>query len=124
MKDAGVLTSEVGIIILLVVLTLIVALVARRLKFPYTLALVLAGLLLGEVHLFTLGPEVVLFLFLPALLFEGAWNTDVQALRDDWLPIFLLAVPGLLLSLGIIALVVHWGAGLPVLLAFLLGAIV
>jgi CPA1 family monovalent cation:H+ antiporter len=127
MKDAGVLTSEVGIIILLVVLTLIVALVARRLKFPYTLALVLAGLLLGEVHLFhhfTLDPEVVLFLFLPALLFEGAWNTDVQALRDDWLPIFLLAVPGLLLSLGIIALVVHWGAGLPVLLAFLLGAIV
>src|SRR5215469_3141732 len=105
--------SEVGIIVLLVALTLMIAQVARRLKFPYTLALVLAGLCLGELHLFrhvALNPDLVLFLFLPALLFEGAWNTDVAALRDDWVPIFLLAVPGLLIALVVTAFTVHWGA--------------
>jgi monovalent cation:H+ antiporter, CPA1 family len=119
--------SEVGIIVLLVALTLMIAQVARRLKFPYTLALVLVGLCLGELHIFrhvALNPDLVLFLFLPALLFEGAWNTDVAALRDDWFPIFLLAVPGLLIALVVTALTVHWGASLPLLVALLLGAIV
>lgn len=119
--------AEVGIIVLLVALTLMIAQVARRLKFPYTLALVLAGLCLGELHIFqhvALNPDLVLFLFLPTLLFEGAWNTDVVALRNDWLPIFLLAVPGLLIALGVTALTVHWGASVPLLVALLLGAIV
>jgi len=127
LDPAGASTNQVGIIVLLLVLTLMVALVARRLRFPYTLALVLAGLVLGEVHIFhnvALNPDLVLLLFLPALLFEGAWNTDVQALRADWLPIFLLAVPGLLLSLVVIALTVYWGAGIPLLYALLLAAIV
>ncbi len=127
LENAGTSAGEVGIIVLLVALTLVVALIARHLKFPYTLALVLAGLALGELHFLpdvSLNPNVTLDLFLPALLFEGAWNTDVQALRDDWLPIFLLAVPGLLLSLLVISLSVHWGAGLPILSAVLLAAIV
>jgi CPA1 family monovalent cation:H+ antiporter len=127
LDPAGSSTNQVGIIVLLLVLTLMVALAARRLRFPYTLALVLAGLILGKIHIFNnvaLNPDLVLLLFLPALLFEGAWNTDVQALRADWRPIFLLAVPGLLLSLVVIALTVHWGAGLPLLYALLLGAIV
>jgi monovalent cation:H+ antiporter, CPA1 family len=127
LHPAGASTNQVGVIVLLLVLTLMIALVARRLRFPYTLALVLAGLLLGKVHIFpdvALNSDLVLLLFLPALLFEGAWNTDVRALRDDWLPIFLLAVPGLILSLGVIALTVHWGAGIPLLYALLLAAIV
>jgi monovalent cation:H+ antiporter, CPA1 family len=126
-QTSGTSIGEIGVIVLLVVLTLIVALVARHLKFPYTLALVLAGLVLGELHIFhdvTLDPDVTLSLFLPTLLFEGAWNTDARALRDDWLPIFLLAVPGLLVGLLIIALAIHWGAGLPILIALLLAAIV
>lgn len=127
LQNPGTSTGDAGIIVFLVVLTLLVALVARAFKFPYTLALVLAGLALGEAHVFqhvSLSPDITLFLFLPALLFEGAWNTDVRALQDDWLPIFLLAVPGLLISLLVIAFCVHWGAGLGLFTALLLGAIV
>jgi NhaP-type Na+/H+ or K+/H+ antiporter len=47
-QTAGTPIGEIGVIVLLVVLTLVVALVARQLRFPYTLALVLAGLLLGD----------------------------------------------------------------------------
>lgn len=112
---------------LLLVLAIVVALVARRLRFPYTLALVLVGLLLGFVHIdphLHLEPDLVLLLFLPALLFEGAWNVDVRALRANWLAVLLLAVPGLLLSLGVVAVALRFGAGLPIGFALLIGAIV
>ncbi len=112
---------------LLLVLTLAVALVARRLRLPYTLVLVVAGLALGFAHVLPnarLEPEVVLVIFLPALLFEGAWSAEVAVLRANWLPVLLLAVPGLALSLGIVAAVLHFGLGMNWLTALLLGAIV
>ncbi|WIG57863.1 MAG: Na+/H+ antiporter [Ktedonobacterales bacterium] len=126
MESSGTM-ADIEIFVLLVVLALVVGLVARRLNFPYTLALVVTGLVLGWLPVLTnlhLDPNVVLFVFLPALLFEGAWNIDIQALKADWLAILLLAVPGLALSLGVVAVVAHFGAGLPWLVALLLGAIV
>lgn len=118
---------QVGEVVLLLMLTLAVAVLANRLRFPFTLALVLAGLVLGVFHLrlgLALSPDIVLFIFLPALLFEGAWNIDTSELRANWLAITLLAVPGLIISLAVTAAIVHWGTGLPLLVALLLGAIV
>lgn len=124
---AGSFQQQVEIVVLLLVITLVAALISRPLRLPYTLVLVVIGLLIGflpilqQVHL---DPDVVLFLFLPALLFEGAFNIKVELLRANWLPILLLAVPGLMLSLLIVAALVHWGIGLPWLVALLLGAMV
>lgn len=118
-------TQDVQLMVLLLAVTLVVALIARRLRVPYTLALVIVGLAIGLsplVHNVSLDPNVVLLLFLPALLFEGAWNTEVERLVRDWLPAFLLAVPGLLIALGVLAVVLHQGIGLPWLLAILTGA--
>ena len=119
--------TRVGEFVLLLILTLAVALLANRLRFPYTLALVLTGLVLGLFHLpldLALGSDIVLFVFLPALLFEGAWNMDTSELRANWLVIALLAVPGLVISLAITTAIVYWGTSLPLLVAVLLGAIV
>jgi monovalent cation:H+ antiporter, CPA1 family len=119
--------NQVGLIVLLLILTMAVALVARSLRLPYTLALVLAGLVIGVSPLFPtlrLDPDLVLFLFLPALLFEGAWNVETKLLRRDGLLVFAFAVPGLLLSLLVIAAVVHFGAALAWLPALLVGAVV
>jgi CPA1 family monovalent cation:H+ antiporter len=113
--------------VLLLVVTLAVALVARRWRLPYTLVLVVVGLALGFAHVLPqarLDPAVVLAIFLPALLFEGAWSAEAAVLRASWVPVLLLAVPGLVISLLIVAAVVHWGVGLPWLVALLLGAIV
>jgi CPA1 family monovalent cation:H+ antiporter len=106
---------------------LIVALLARRLRFPYTLALALVGLALGVLHLLPaieLQPSVTLFVFLPALLFEGAWNIDMPALLANWFIILLLAVPGLLVAVLIAALALHFGAGFSPIEAVLLSAII
>ena len=54
---------------------LVVILVVRRLALPYTLGLVVVGLAIGLTGITPealLSPELVLFVFLPALLFEGA----------------------------------------------------
>jgi monovalent cation:H+ antiporter, CPA1 family len=118
---------NVQILVFLLVITLAVALISRPLRLPYTLVLVVVGLLIGFSPLlpnFHLNPDVVLFLFLPALLFEGAWNVDIKQLTANWLPVFLLAVPGLLLSILVVAALLHWTLGLSWLLVLLLGAMI
>ena len=120
------IASLVRLLVLLLLVALIVILVTRRLTIPYTLGLVVVGLLIslfGLLPTIHLSPDLVLFVFLPALLFEGSWMIEVQKLRENWVPILLLAGPGLLLSLLLIALLVHFLAGLDWGLALLLGAI-
>ena len=124
------LVGQVELLILLLIVTLIVALLARLLRVPYTLLLVIVGFLVGIVGLLSflphehLDPNVVLYIFIPALLFEGAWNADLDRLEAEWLPIILLAIPGMVLSLLVVAVALHVGIGLEWLLALLVGAIV
>ncbi|HEX6541974.1 MAG TPA: sodium:proton antiporter [Ktedonobacterales bacterium] len=119
--------EEVERLVLLLIVSLVIALVARQLRFPYTLALVIAGLALGQipsVQQLKLNPEVVLFIFIPALLFEGSWNIRVSVLLKNWVAVLLLAVPGLLIAMAIVAGTLHFGAHLSWLEALLLGAII
>lgn len=125
-SEAGTIQSIEALVVLLTI-TLVVSLLARRLSLPYTLVLVIVGLGIGLsplVHGVVLDPDIVLFIFLPALLFEGAWSANVKKLAASWLPIFLLAGPGLLIALLFLALILHLGIGLPWLLALLVAAIV
>jgi len=122
------LVDQVQILILLLIVTLIVALLSRRLRVPYTLLLVIVGLVVGLLPFLPnehLDPNLILYVFIPALLFEGAWNAEIDRLKADWLPIVLLAIPGLVLSLLIVAAALYWGGiGLSWLLALLVAAIV
>ena len=123
----GATAGQVETLVALLALALVTALFARRLRFPYTLALTVVGLALGLSHLLPnlrLSPDVVLFIFLPALLFESAWNSELRYLVANWVAIALLAGPGLVIALVVAAVPLHWGAGLPWLVALLLAAIV
>jgi CPA1 family monovalent cation:H+ antiporter len=125
------LVGQVQLLILLLIVTLLVAMLARRMRVPYTLLLVIVGFLVGiGVGLFPilphehLDPNVVLYIFIPALLFEGAWNAELDRLEAEWLPIILLVIPGVVLSILVVAVALHLGIGLEWLLALLVGAIV
>lgn len=123
MIDVATVVREV---VILSLVALAVILVTKRLTVPYTLGLVIVGLIIGMLGLVPevrLTPDLVLFVFLPALLFEGSWTLSVTRLRQNWLVIFLLAVPGLLLELVLIALPLHYFTGLIWPDAFLLAAI-
>jgi CPA1 family monovalent cation:H+ antiporter len=121
------LVEQVQFLILLLIVTLIVALLAQRLRVPYTLLLVIVGFVVGLIPFLPhehIDPNLVLYVFIPALLFEGASKAEIDRLVADWLPIVLLAVPGMLLSLFVVAVFLHFGIALPWLLALLVGAIV
>jgi Na+:H+ antiporter len=99
-----------GDLVLFLLVALVVNLLSERLRIPYTLGLVIVGLGIGLLGLTPdayLSPDLVLFVFLPALLFEGAWNVKLVLLRENWRAIVFLAGPGLLLSLVIIAAALH-----------------
>ncbi len=112
-----------------------IAVVAARLRIPYTVALVLGGLVLGSVHLPILAslishkpdwltPSVSLVVFLPALLFEGGLKMQVRHLRQNALPIVLLATVGVLVATLITGFAIHWAIGLAVSTALIFGAII
>jgi CPA1 family monovalent cation:H+ antiporter len=103
-------------------------------KIPFTILLVLIGVVIAGVapsgpHWlqaiaeFHLSPDVILFVFLPTLIFESAFSLDARQLRDNLWPILTLAVPGLLLSTCIIGALMHFVGGIALAPALLLGAI-
>ncbi|GHO87693.1 cation:proton antiporter [Dictyobacter formicarum] len=115
-----------GYLVLFLAIALLTIAVTRRIAVPYTLGLVVVGLGLGLSGLLPgvqLTPSLVLSVFLPALLFEGAWAMRWDVVRAHWRTIFFLAGPGLLLSLGIIAGILHVLDGLDWGTALLLAAI-
>ena len=91
---------------------------------PYTLLLLLVGLGLAvlNVRLVNLSPGLILFIFLPPLLFEAAWNIRWENLKRDWVPIVLYAIVGVVICVGALL----WGllniAGASLATALLVGA--
>lgn len=87
-----------------------VALAARWLKVPYTVALVIAGLLLGSVRAIEpphLTKELLYALFLPGLVFEAAFHLDFQKFWQNKLAIHSLAVPGVAAAILLTAILLH-----------------
>ena len=64
-----------------------------------------------------------LYVFLPALIFEAAWQLNFRIMRRAWRPIVLLAFPGVVVTAAIVAAVVHFLGGLALGGALLLGAV-
>ena len=118
---------RVEVLILLLLLTAsVVAIIVRRFRIPYTVALVLAGLAISfqSSETIDLDPEVFLLLFLPPLLFDAAFHLSLTDLRNNLRTIAFLAVPGVILSTLLVGGVVAWGAGLPLGIAFVFGALI
>ncbi|MGI8554780.1 MAG: Na+/H+ antiporter [Pyrinomonadaceae bacterium] len=119
------LATETLIIELLLVVSL-VALAVRRLRIPYTVALVVVGLLLTfqKKSELSLTPELILSLFIPPLVFEAAFHLEFKSLRQNWLPIVGLAIPGVLLTTFIVGAVVSWGVGISLTSGLVFGALI
>jgi CPA1 family monovalent cation:H+ antiporter len=66
---------------------------------------------------------LILFVFLPTLVFESSFHLDSRQLRHNLVPVLILAIPGLLLSTAVIGGILHLGIGIPLTAALLLGAI-
>jgi CPA1 family monovalent cation:H+ antiporter len=117
----------ITVLILLLLVASCVAMVAKWIRVPYTLMLVIVGLVISPMHFLPavhISPDLILLIFLPALLFEASWNLNFSHLRANLWPILLLAVPGVFLAVGIVGVVLHFGSGLPWSSALLFGAMI
>lgn len=91
------------LVALLLLIASTVAMATRRFKLPYTVSLVLAGLLLSVlrgrllpaadlgVHL---TPELLFDLLLPILVYEAAFHIEVREFIENWKAIGMLAIVG------------------------------
>lgn len=116
--------------------------IAKRIKIPYTVLLVIVGLLLvpivqlpylepifGFLDDLVLTPELLFFIFLPILIFESAFNMKIRQMVESAWSITLLAIVGLIISTIVIATALYFllpliGLNVPFIVTLLFGAII
>ena len=128
--DPPVIPYVVELLVGLLLLAVVVALAVRPLRLPYTVALVAAGSIVGAAvsafgfNRIEVPPDLVLLVLLPGLVFEAAYRLRLAELRRWFGGLALLAVPGVLVSAVVVAVVLNLAIGLRLDLAFIVGAMV
>jgi monovalent cation:H+ antiporter, CPA1 family len=89
----------------------LVAMLMQRLRMPYTVGLVLAGMALYFLHIsikWHLSKDLIFSVFLPPLVFEAALFIDWREFKKDLPVLSLLATVGMLLAAAVTALGMHY----------------
>jgi len=107
----GVVSTTLTTFISLLAFAAVIGVLAKFIKVPYTIALVLAGLI---VAVFGAAPdgvvithELILVLLLPPLLFQAGLHLDIALLQKKAVPVVILAIPGVLVSTVLVAVAVR-----------------
>ena len=118
------------IIAALLLTAALVAWITKVVRFPYTVGLVIVGVL---ITLFLpnkpeLAPEmareVILLILLPPLVFEAALHIEFSEFRKNLLQVIVFAVPGVLLTTGLVAGMMTIITGLPLGTMLVFGALI
>lgn len=99
---------------LILLIGAVVAIIARRLRIPYTVGLVVAGIILAFIPLGVEVPfnkELLFKVLLPPLIFEAALYIRWDKLKRDLLPVVTFATVGVTLSAAITASIMHFLVG-------------
>jgi CPA1 family monovalent cation:H+ antiporter len=110
------------------------ATILKRIKFPYTIGLVIVGIVVGytaqHIPFLTplkdvrLTPNIIMYILLPTLIFEASFNIDSRLLVKNLTPVLTLAAPGLILSTVIVGALTCWLTPLTMGEAMLFGALI
>ena len=107
------LNFQAGMLLLLI--AAVVAMLTRRLRLPYSVGLVAAGIILAILPFapkVSLTKDLIFTALLPPLLFEAAFYIHWEQLRRDFSVIVVLATLGVMLSACVTAIgmhyLVHW----------------
>ena len=127
-------SEAVFVLVVLLGIAMLVTGLCRKLPIPFTVVLVIIGVLLSSMaeHWpllqplkdFELSPEVMLFIFLPALIFESGFALDARQLTKDLPAVLILAIPGMLISTCIVGLGVWLTLDTRLIIALVFGALI
>jgi len=120
-----ILSAERSILLLLLI-ALFVSVVATRLRLPYTVGLVIIGLVLTffSDKALEISPELIMGLLVPPLLFEASFHIRIDDLRRDFGLIMLLAIPGVIMTTVLVGSAIQWGTGVAMTTALVFGALI
>jgi len=122
-------------LLILLAISMFVIAIAKKLSQPYSIALVLVGLILGITHIPLLEEAetyitqshvfqaVIISLFLPILLGDATLKLPFSHLVHQKKPVLALAIGGTFLSFVIIALLSFYVLDLPLIVAFTFAAL-
>lgn len=120
--------SALQVVLGLMVAVTALALLARMVRIPYPILLVLGGLAIALVPglpRVSLAPDVVFLVFLPPLVFAAGWFTSLRDVKANLRAIGLLSIGLVLATVVVVAVVAHaLVPGLTWAAAFVVGAIV
>lgn len=112
---------------LLLFVASIVAILTHRLKLPYSVGLVTAGIALALLPLglpLNLSTELIMLVFLPPLVFEAAIQIPWRPFRRELPLLVALVTLGVVLAAGVVAVGMHWFAGWSLLGAAFFGVLI
>lgn len=118
----------------LLFLAMVIACLSRLFAMPYTVMLVVLGVaikfakpyvpFLTFLNDFHITSELVFFVFLPALIFEASLRIDARELLRNLSPVLLLAIPGMLISMFLVAFSLWSVLEVSLAVALLFGALI
>jgi CPA1 family monovalent cation:H+ antiporter len=112
---------------ILLLIAAVVAMLARRFRFPYTVGLVFTGIAISFLSFgqnITMTKELVFTVLLPPLIFEAAIFLPWNELRKEAVVVISMATVGVVLAAGIVTIGMHFVAGWPLLSAAIFGALI
>lgn len=138
------ITTIVALVAVVVALGSLARPVARWLRLPVSIVLALGGTALGGLCLYSLanpgsllpaafsaqvldlpvGSHLFLYVFLPTLIFQGALGVDMQRIREDVLPIVILALVAVIVTTFGAGLALWPLAGMPLVACLLVAALI
>ncbi|RLD06214.1 MAG: Na+/H+ antiporter [Chloroflexi bacterium] len=123
---AHTIISAERVVLLLLLIALLVSIVAKRFRLPYTVGLVIIGLILTFFSDKTLeiSPELIMGLLVPPLIFEASFHIRIDDLRRDFGLIMLLAIPGVIMTTLLVGGAIQWGTGMAISTALVFGALI
>jgi CPA1 family monovalent cation:H+ antiporter len=113
--------------IALLLVAALVAIAARRLRLPYTVGLVAAGVVLAAFHVapgVVLTRELIFQFLLPPLLFEAALSIRAGELKRDFWPVLVLSTLGVVIATAVVAAGLHAAGRWPTRAALVFGALI
>ena len=126
--------GRVETILFLLVIATISAIVLKKLKMPYTIGLVPVGIAvayllnsmprLAEFRNLQLGQELIMYVLLPALIFDASVNIDAKLLRRNLYPTLMLAAPGLVIATIVTGLAMYFLTPLGMGASMIFGALI
>ncbi|MFC7046487.1 Na+/H+ antiporter [Halobacteriaceae archaeon GCM10025711] len=127
MAVAGIEAELLNLLTVFIIGAAVGIFVAKVGRFPYTIALLLAGFAVSIVGVplgIELSHDFILLVLLPPLLFEGAATTNLEHFRVNTLPILALAIPGLVVSVVLLGFAGEYAFGFPLVIALLFASMI